>query len=139
MAKEKRKSRKELTKKIDITQPILPIDITKFGTEDDPCFGKLHDLTEDACKRCGDSTICSIVMNQDTKRLREEEESNNRFKDLEIDAPVKPVPQFTKKEINKFIKGKLKEGTIRLVLVKKLVTKFGITKEEAKELIKNQK
>jgi hypothetical protein len=137
--KERREARKKLSKKVDITQPILPIDITKFGTEEDPCFGKLHDLTEDACKRCGDSTICSIVMNQDTKKLRATEETEGRFKDLEIDGPVKPVPQFTKKEINKYIKSSLAKGTIRLVLVKNLNKKFGIEKQEAKELINKQK
>lgn len=134
MAKEKRKSRKKLTKTVDITKPILPIDITKFGTDDDPCFGKLHDLTDDACKRCGDSTLCSIVLNQNTLKLRANEENNGRFKDLEL---AKSEPD--NKEIIKFIKAKLKKGTVSVLLVKKLVQEFGISKETAKELVKKQK
>lgn len=137
MAKEKRKARKKLSKTVDITKPITPMDITKFGTEDDPCFGKLHDLTEDACKRCGDSTLCSIAFNQGTLRLREQEESKGRFKDLEIDAPKKTKEDT--KEINKFIKKKLKDGTVSLVLARLLVSKFKITKVRAKELIQIQK
>lgn len=134
MAKKERKSRKKISKKVDITKPILPIDILKFGTDEDPCFGKLHDLTEDACKRCGDSTLCAIVCDQVTKGLRQEAESNNRFKDLEIDKP-----NVDEKEIKKFIKTKLKEGTISLVITKKVVQKYKLTKEEAKKLVRKYK
>jgi hypothetical protein len=129
-----RKARKKLTKKVDITKPIMPFDIDKFGTEEDPCFGKLHDLTADECKRCGDCTICQIVYNQGTLIDRAKEESNGRFKDLEL-GESKP----DKKAIKKFIKSKLKDKVLSIKIKKQVVTKFGITKEEASKLIKKLK
>lgn len=134
MAKKERKSRKKLSKKTDMTKPILPMDILKFGTDEDPCFGKLHDLTEDACKRCGDSSLCSIVLNQDTKKLRAKEEKDGRFKDIELSAPAP-----TEKDIKKFIKAKLEKGTITVLIKKQVIKKFGISKEEASKLIKKCK
>lgn len=132
----KRESRKKLSKKVDITKPVLPIDITKFGTEEDPCFGKLHDLTQDECKRCGDSSLCSIVQNQDTLKLRAKEEKDGRFKDLELDAPKKEIDM---KEVKKFIKKKLDSGTISVMVKKQAIKKFGITKEDATKIIKKLK
>jgi len=130
MAKDKRESRKKLSKKVDMSKPIMPIDITKFGTDEDPCFGKLHDLTEDACKRCGDSSICSIVMNQDTLKLRAAEEKDNRFKDLELGA-AKP----SDKEIKNFIKKLIDKGNMRLMIRKKVMTKFGLSRDEVNKYI----
>ena len=131
MAKDKRESRKKLAKKVDMSKPIMPIDITKFGTDDDPCFGKLHDLTEDACKRCGDSSICSIVMNQDTLKLRANEEKNGRFKDLELAGIKKSDP----KEIKSYIKKLQDKGTMRLMIRKKVMSKFGLDRDEVNKLI----
>lgn len=129
-----RKSRDKVRKKVDITKPLQPIDILKFGTDDDPCFGKYHDLTEDECKRCGDSSICSIVCNQVTIGLREEQESTKRFKDLEL---VKGKDD--NKEIKKFIKDKTKKGVSALKITKQLVSKFSLDKSDAKKLVKKYK
>lgn len=130
MAKDKRESRKKISKKVDMSKPLMPIDITKFGTDDDPCFGKLHDLTQDECKRCGDSSLCSIVMNQDTLKLRAAEEKGNRFKDLELGA-AKP----SDKEIKTFIKKLLDKGTMRLKIRSKVIAKFGLSRDEVNKLI----
>lgn len=129
MAKAKRKPRKKAVKKVDMTKPLLPIDISKFGGEDDPCFGKLWDLTEDACKRCGDNTICGILFNQKTLKLRDKEESSNRYKDLELGNNNE-----IHKTIKKFVKEKKKEGMIKLKVIKKLVSKFNLSRDKAKEL-----
>lgn len=133
MAKKERKSRKKLSKTTDMSKPIIPMDILKFGTDDDPCFGKLFDLTEDACKRCGDSSLCSIVQNQDTKKLRAEQEEKGRFKDLEL----KPAPDM--KEIKKFILKKIKAGTLNIKIKKLVISRFGLSKDEVNKLIKKLK
>lgn len=129
-----RKARKKLSKKVDITRPIQSFDIDKLGTDEDPCFGKLHDLTADECKRCGDCTICQIVFNQGTLLDRAKEEKEGRFKDLEL-GEGKP----DKKTIKKYIKAKLKDKVLSVKIKKQVVSKFGITKEEASKLIKKLK
>ena len=134
MANNKRKERNQLSKKVDITKPLDVLEIEKLGTDDDPCFGKLHDLTEDACKRCGDSHICQIVFNGKTKAMRDDIESKNRFKDLELDKN-----EINTGEIKKFIKSKLSKGVISLKIVKQLQNKFGIEKQEARKLVKKYK
>lgn len=127
--KEKRKSRKKIVKKVDITKPLSPIDITKFGSDDDPCFGKLWDLTEDECKVCGDCTLCGIVYNQTTIKLREEEESNSRFKDLELD-------QSDPKEVKDYLKKLKGKGKSKLYAKRKALAKFNIDKAELRKIIK---
>ena len=135
MAKAKeRKRREKLTKKVDLTEPLLPIDIEKFGSDEDPCFGKLYDLTEDECKRCGDCTICGIVFNQGTLKLRAEQEKENTFKDLDID---KQTPD--EKGAKKYIKEKIKEGKNILFIKKNVVRIYHLDKDDARKLIKKLK
>lgn len=133
MAKD-RKARKKASKQLDTTKPLMPIDILAFGTEDDPCFGKHHDMNDDTCKRCGDSSICQIASNQTTELLRAEQEKGNRFKDLEL---TQTTPD--KKAIKKVIKAKLKKGTISLLIQKQIMKDFKLDKETAKKLIKKVK
>lgn len=54
---------------------MAPLDITMFGGEDDPCFGKLHLPTAKECKRCGDNEVCAIVMAQRAHGKRAKEEA----------------------------------------------------------------
>lgn len=133
MAKDKeRKPRKKASKKLDIAKPITPMDIDKIGSDDDPCFGKLYDLTEEPCKRCGDNTICAIASNQKTISMRHDEESNNRFKDIELEI------KKDKGEL-KYIKSQLSKGVSSFKLTKRLIKKFNLSKEEARKLIKSNK
>lgn len=131
----KRKSRKKISKKVDITKPLLPIDILEFGTDNDPCFGKHYDLTEDECKICGDCHLCSIVFNQKTENKRSKIEKENRFKDLELTNGV----SFDKKEVNKFISKLLGKGIPRLKIIRKTMDKFSLEKSKVKELINKLK
>jgi ribosomal protein L37E len=126
----KRKSREKLINKVDFSKPLEPIDIMKMGTPDDPCFGKLFDLNDEICRRCGDSTLCSIVKQQTNDKSRKKIEKENRFKDIEISNQVK---------VNKFIKEQLTKGTPSLLIQKKVISKFSLTKEEAKRTIKSFK
>lgn len=86
----KRKRRNKIDKtKIDIMKPI---DITVFGSADDPCFGKLYSPMAKECNMCGDSEICAIVTSQKSKALREKVETKHAFKDLEeVDIHTKNV------------------------------------------------
>lgn len=128
----KQKARKKLSKKVDLTVPLAPIDVEAFGTDDDPCFGKLHDMTQDECKRCGDNSICQIVFNQATEKLRANEEKTSRFKDLELNK--KPD-----RDIGKFIKSRLEKGLPTLSITKQVIKKFSLNKDEAKSLVKTEK
>lgn len=64
----------------DLTKPL---DITVFGSENDPCFGKLHDPANNICGRCGDAEICAIVQSQRQHIKRAKEDATNKFKDNE--------------------------------------------------------
>lgn len=128
MAKE-RKSRKKLSKKVNMLKPLNSIDILKLGTDDDPCFGKHFDLMEDECRRCGDSTLCQIVSNQKTVKLRDKTEEENRFKDLELDddAAIKLIKKLKKKDIG--------DEAIK----KKLQRRYGFDNNKVSKLLKKSK
>jgi len=131
MAKDKRESRKKLSKQVDITKPITPLELTKLGTDDDPCFGKHYDLTADECKRCGDCNLCSIVFNSKTEKLRGKEEKNNRFKDLELHQ--KETKEY------RLITRLLEKNVPSIRIVKRLVKDFNMDKDQAKKLLKSIK
>ena len=78
----KRKTRNKV--KLTDKEMLKPIDIELFGSDDDPCFGKLYKLSTPECKRCGDSEICATVMAQRLNVKRKGIESKNRFKDIEL-------------------------------------------------------
>lgn len=79
----KEKKRKPRTKLADKVDTLYPVDITKLGTEEDVCFGKLHDPKEYACIQCGDCELCQIVMAQGNHKLRAKVEAQGKFKDIE--------------------------------------------------------
>jgi len=77
----KRKERDKMAKKkLDLSKPI---DITIFGSENDPCFGKHHSFDAAECGVCGDSQICQIIVSQMTHKKREELSKTQAFIDLE--------------------------------------------------------
>ena len=127
MAKNKREPKKKASLKPEAF--LEPIDITKFGTDDDPCFGKLYNLADDACRRCGDSGLCGLVFGQSTHKDRKKIEKENRFKDLEINSENKAL-------IN-WVKEKKKEGLERMKIISKGVKTFGVTRQEIKQIYKN--
>jgi hypothetical protein len=107
---------------------LKPFDVTKFGTDDDPCFGKLNDPKAPECQRCGDFEFCSIVMAQKLAQKRIKVEEKGNFKDLNKTPKIEEVRQFMKKRLEKYSKVK----TVALA-----VKKFDISKEKAKTIIKN--
>jgi len=69
----------------DISEKLLlkPLNLEKFGTKDDPCFGKLYDLRAPECQVCGDFEACSVAYSQRLHDKRSKFEEENPMKDLE--------------------------------------------------------
>ena len=141
-----RKKRNKIDKtKIDFMKPV---DITIFGSKDDPCFGKLFSPTAKECGQCGDSEICAIVTAQKAKLKRQTVESKGAFKDLEeVDIYVKNAVknfvvtnQITRfKEVVGLVKKKFKfDQTKAMDETKKAVKslKYKLLKKNGKRYIK---
>jgi len=80
MAKSREPKSKPSIKNADVLEPI---DISKLGGEDDPCFGKLYDLKAMECKtECGDAELCQIAFMHGLKARRLLEEEKTDYKDL---------------------------------------------------------
>ena len=109
---------------------LKPLDILSLGGDNDPCFGKEYDLTMDECRRCGDSELCSIAFSQKLNLQRQDIENRKDFKDV-----AKKKLSKEEKHTLKLIKKELKPSEIR----KKLMKKFGISKDEARKLYKTLK
>lgn len=111
----------------------IPIDILTLGGPDDPCFGKLHDISTPECGRCGDSELCSIKMMQTMKGVRGKEEKTKPFKDQE-EVYI---------QVENYLKSKMPPGTKFKVsmIVSKVKEKFMIPsdKEALKLVIKTYK
>lgn len=122
--KNKRRSRSSIAK----ANLVVPFDVTKFGTDDDPCFGKLNDPKAPECQRCGDFEFCSIVMAQNLAKNRKKIEKEIPFKDVTKTPPIEEVRQFMKKKLEK-------HSRVRVVSL--AVKKFEISKPKAKTIIKN--
>ena len=141
--KPKRKSRDKISKKkLDLR---LPISIDKFGTADDPCFGKHNDPRCDECKRCGDAEICAIAMGQTNHLLRSEQEMKSAFKDLEeLNIPQEKDKKKLTRDIKKRVRGMIKMGAGKGVLIDDVIddifatySKDGFKKSRIKKVILN--
>ena len=120
----KRKTRDKI--KVTDKQMLKPLNIEDFGSDDDPCFGKLFDLATAECKRCGDSEICGVVFAQKLNTVRTKVEEKHRFKDIELEYESEEAIYIKK------LKGKgFKAGKI-IRLVKK---KYNLSKQEVKNLL----
>lgn len=128
MAKRQREPR-EKTPKVDFMEPI---NIAQFGTDKDPCFGKLYNLSTPECKRCGDSELCAVVMGQNNHSKRLKIESETRFKDLEIVEPVNSA-------LEEWVKMKIEEGLTRTEIIKKAKNTYGSSRDEIKSIYKKYK
>lgn len=129
--KGKRVARKDLQKQgVDLLEKPLDIDI--IGTNNDPCFGKLHDLKNEVCSRCGDSEFCSIVFSQNLHIKRGKIESEQPFMDLEEAEDIKKMDSV--KELIISTKKLGKSETIAIIRVKKAFP--DVPKEFVKEYYK---
>ena len=124
MAKTKRKERdSEMMEKVDFSKPLL--DIYKLGGDEDPCFGKHHDLTAPECARCGDSELCQIATMQ--RQTLERDNDETKYMDQAHDNQTR---------VQKTAKRLVKLGKKDSIIIDKLIAKYGITKTEAKAIIK---
>lgn len=125
----KRKSRKEI--KSEDADLLKPIDVASLGSDNDPCFGKLHDLVAKECKACGDSDFCEIVKAQGLHKERLNIESEQRFKDIE-EADEEMVKR--KEEAKKLIKEYKEKGLKRLKTIIRVSQEMSLPKEIVKQL-----
>ena len=124
-----RESRQQIDKSnIDL---LKPIDVLSLGGEDDPCFGKLHDLKAPECMECGDSEFCAIVKAQNLHKERLEIESTQRFKDIE-EADHKMVDR--RKKAKKLIRGYMDNGLKRMKIILKVSRETNLSKDVIKQL-----
>lgn len=128
-SKEKEEVREPRDNKILPEAYLKPFDVTKFGGEEDPCFGKLYDLNAPECNICGDIEACAIGMMTTQTRLRTQLESENRYKDLE------EKDMIVKAKIKKYIQEKRALGWGDTKIIAKLKSDFKLTKQAAKNLL----
>lgn len=133
MKSRKRKSRSTERKKISSEQMLEPLEIEKFGSEDDPCFGKLHDLKAAECRRCGDSEICAIAMSHKGIAMRQKLEMKQEFKDME-DTEI----DLLERKIYKFIAKRIEKGKSLKGSCKKASVKYSIPIERVKEIYESE-
>lgn len=115
--------------KVPLRTFLTPFDATKFGSSEDPCFGKLYNLSEIDCQECGDHEVCAIAFAQHQKLRRAEEESNARFKDLEEEEIV------FKGKIKDYIKKLRDKGKGDVVIKILAAKKFNKDKSYIKNLM----
>ena len=126
MAKKKKDKLKEVRKELETGDIFEPIDITKLGSGNDPCFGKNYDLSTKECKMCGDSELCCIKFTALMGKTRKELEAETKFKDLE---PLVDI-EGCKKYYRKLVREKLGKKEI----LDKLQSKFELSRKEARAI-----
>lgn len=115
-----------------------PVDITKFGTINDPCFGKHYDLKTEECRRCGDNEFCAIATAQALHKKRAELESKSDFLDV-IEEIKETKHSLTKIRLKKAIKTRISKGFSFIKTYKSLDRKFIVDKEEVRTIYKDLK
>ena len=117
----------------DITHqdPLEPIDITKLGSNGDPCFGKGYDLSTKECKMCGDSELCAFKMSQTLNITRKELEAKKNYKDLEILEDTDAI--------KKYMRSLKRKGIKRKDIIQKSMEKYEVPKEAIRKLYKELK
>lgn len=122
-----------------------PINVTKFGSDDDPCFGKHYDMTTKQCKICGDAEFCQIKTGQNQHLLRDQKSSEKEY--LDYNPETKEIvtdskhecDKSTKKKVVRFMKRKLNKNIKPIKIRKLAIEKYGISKSDAKIIFNNIK
>lgn len=126
----KGKKRKARDSGIDEKQLLVPINILEFGSDKDPCYGKLYDLNAVECKSCGDIELCAIAMAQSNSVKRLEMEKTQAFKDLDM------APDHNHEEIKSYLRKNLHKHEKRGALILEAKKKFNVSRFVIKDLIK---
>lgn len=117
--------------KLSEHDPLKPIDITKLGSNQDPCFGKGYDLSTRECKLCGDSELCAIKMAQTLRITRKELEEKNNYKDLDVLEDTKGI--------KKYLRSLKRKGLKRKEIFEKTSEKFEVPIDMVKKIYKELK
>ena len=126
MAKKKKDKLKEVREELETGDILEPMDITKLGSGNDPCFGKHYDLSTKECKMCGDSELCCIKFTALMGKTRKELEAETQFKDLE--------PLIDMEGCKKYYRKLVREKLGKKEILDKLQGKFELTRKEARDL-----
>jgi hypothetical protein len=124
-----RKSRMEI--QISEQKALEFIDPLEFGSDKDPCFGKLFDLTTEECSTCGDAVFCA---NRYKLRLlnRVEKEEANYEKVVD-----KELTSLNLEVATKYIKAKVEKGLKEELIVKLAKKRYKIPKKTILQIIKD--
>lgn len=126
---QKNNKRQSRNSNVPTARLAIPFDVTKFGSEDDPCFGKLYDLTTPECQGCGDNELCAIATLTRLKGKRLKWEQENSAQDLEIDK------EALTQEVKAYMIGLLNKGYTELRAHKKTMKKFHIHETTLKQIL----
>lgn len=110
---------------------LKPIDVLSLGSDDDPCFGKHHDLLAPECKECGDADFCAIVKAQGLHKERLDIETKQRFKDIE-EADEEMIER--KVEAKKVIDMYKEKGLKRMKTILKVSRELDLPKDIIKQI-----
>ena len=138
MAKKRQERDTEEFNDIDLMEPV---DVSIFGTDDDPCFGKLYDLSADECQRCGDAEFCALKAGQYLNKERKQIESKESFLDIEEEGGVEEAQVVDEdKKVKKAIRRHIRKGLSYLKVRKAIRKKYpDYPKESIKETYNNYK
>lgn len=126
MVKKKKDKLKDAMEELENGDILEPMDISKLGTNGDPCFGKHYDLSTKECKMCGDSELCCIKFTDMMGKTRKELEAETQYKDLE---PLIDM-EGCKKYYRKLVRDKLGKREI----LDKLQSRFELSRKEVRDL-----
>jgi len=121
--------RKSRQRTLSPTSFLKPIPFYDLGTDKDPCFGKLYDLTAPECQACGDVEFCAAVNAQGMKTKRIAEEKKSGALDLEMDT------LRWEKQVKEYYEARLKVSGKRIKALLETVKKFKTPKDKIKTLI----
>lgn len=126
MAKQVSRKASKKTKALKKGDILSPIKLSELGSDNDPCFGKLYDLTTSECKMCGDSELCSIKTAEFLGKTRKELEQANQYKDLDN--------LVDKKGAKKYFRQLKRKGTEKKEIIHKMSAKYELTLKETRTL-----
>lgn len=130
-AKETRVAKKKATKSYKDSGPFDAVNFEDIGSNNDPCFGRLYDLSQPECRQCGDSEFCCTIFANKVGKTRAEIEKETKFKDLNV--------LVDKKAVNKTIRYMKRKEASKKEILEKIREKYELTVEESRQLYKEYK
>ena len=108
------------------SSPLEPVNFKSIGSNNDPCFGKLYDLTTQECKICGDSELCCSVFAKNQGKTRRDIEKESEFKDMEI--------LVDKTAAKKTIRLEIRKDSSKKEILDRLQGKYEISRDQARKI-----